>query len=223
MFGYNRLQILYNPGTCGRFVAALCKQMRDGTQLNLISKHGSCHFNLLTRNPPGTPVLIDELHITREQCWQDIANQPNTKNIFVKMSNYQEDLSLAVKLHFIKRYYEEDQLSYLTRDWFANVNLKFVSLSRETATRLVVEKLFYYVDNSMAYPSHNILFARENLPPESDAVIHLDFRSILNGNPEIIPLLEKFTGFTASPTTYKFLRDYRNAQISIGRFLDSLP
>ena len=223
MLDYCQLQILYNPGTCGRFIASLCKQMRDGSYPTPISSHGSSHFNLLGRNPPGTRVSIDEMHILREQPWQDIAIKPQTKNIFVKMSNYKEDLSLAMKLHFIKRYYDEDRLSKITRDWFANVSSEFTTLTRETATRHVVEKLFYYLDNNLTYPQHNILFAKENLPPESDTIMHLDFRSILTGDPDIVMRIHEFTGFAISTHTYPYVRDYKNAQVNIEHFLAALP
>jgi hypothetical protein len=87
----------------------------------------------------------------------------------------------------------------------------------------MVEKLFYYFDNFMVHPPHNILFAQENLPPESDTIMHLDFRSILNGNPDIVMRIQKFTDFKISLHTYSYVRDYARAQINIEHFLAALP
>ena len=223
MPNYNQLQILYNPGTCGRFVASLCKQMRDKAYPDPISPHGSSHVYLTIRNPLGVSIDIVEHHIRREELWKEIAIKPRTKNIFVKMSNYREDLSLAMKLHFIKRYYDEGKLHNLTRDYFCNINSEFESLSKGDVTRHLAEKLFYYFDNFMVHPPHNILFARENLPPESDTIMHLDFRSILNGDPDIVMLIQEFTGFSISMHTYSYVRDYKNAQVNIEHFLAALP
>ena len=222
MHDYQQLQVLYNPGTCGRFVASLCKQMRDSAYPDPISPHGSSHFYLLSRNPPGALITILEQHIRREVPWQDVTIKPLTKNIFVKMSNYREDLSLAMKLHFIKRYYDEDELHNLTRDYFCNINSEFETLSKNSITRHTVEKLFYYFDNFMVHPPHNILFARENLPPESDTIMHLDFRSILNGDPDIVMRIQEFTGFKKSMHTYAFVKSYKDAQVNIEHFLASL-
>jgi hypothetical protein len=223
MYDYQQLQILYNPGTCGRFLASLCKQMRDKSYPNPISHYGSSHVYLTTRNPTGVSIDIVEHHIRREELWKEIAIKPRTKNIFVKMSNYREDLILAMKLHFIKRYYDEDELQNLSHDYFCNINSEFESLTKDSITRHMVEKLFYYFDNFMVHPPHNILFAQENLPPESDTIMHLDFRSILNGNPDIVMRIQKFTGFKISLHTYSYVRDYARAQINIEHFLAALP
>ena len=196
--------------------------MRDKAYPYPISTHGSSHVYLTIRNPPGVSIDIVEHHIRREELWQDVAIKPLTKNIFVKMSNYREDLSLAMKLHFIKRYYDEDELHHLTRDYFCNINSEFETLSKNSITRHTVEKIFYYFDNFMVHPPHNILFARENLPPESDTIMHLDFRSILNGDPDIVMRIQEFTGFKKSMHTYAFVKSYKDAQVNIEHFLASL-
>jgi hypothetical protein len=169
----------------------------------LLSQFGSAHPEILTNNHH---CKITESHfLTGIDC--------NSKYIFITMHN----AKLAMKLHFIKRYYEENDLNSILKD-YANIIDTSAIQTLDIFTQQDCKTLFDLIDNA---PNTNATL--HNIPAEQHNILHLAFEDLLSGNVDVIAKLEQFTGFNANESTYINLTRYARTQHTPKSFISILP
>lgn len=208
MIPKNKLYVVYNPGTCGRFLKLMCLQMLTHHDRDIeLSTFGSVH-------PMYLKGIITPEFITGNSQWVLVESHTmppmdaDSKYIFIKTSDYK----LALKLHFIKRYYEENNFDALNHP----VDLSSIDLS-EIHMQHTWTRIFQLIDE---IDVRLLAYQLPDIPSDNQHnILHLRFEDIYSGNPTIIEKIEKFLIVNANESTYINLARYAAAQTSPDQFL----